>query len=210
MKTTIAAVAIAILVSVSGWFGYDAYSTKQRVDALHPHVKLVSLHLISILDVEGRSSNMTMGEFYAKMAASVAELDKSLLQVRNLATQNNKTTSDGVLHYIENGQSIIRDISKYYSSYTQLKSLYKVADLAIEEAKQTDSLGRYARESTDKYVAKLDEAIIEEKDALKAIVKAMPTKVLYLKAQSAWAGKIFGEDVVVPDEVWDYLAKRFR
>jgi hypothetical protein len=141
MKTTIAAIAIAILVSVSGWFGYDAYSTKQRLDALHPHVKSVSLHLASTLDVIEGSGNMTMGELYAKMDASVSELDKSLLQVRNLATQSNKSTSDGVLHYIKNGQSIIRDISEYYRSRARLTSIDKTAKLAIEQAMESDSLG---------------------------------------------------------------------
>lgn len=127
-RTMLALVAAGALVG-GGVFGTRYWHDREAAQAALPAVKLTSIHMTNLLRLYG-SNTATYGEVIAKSEATVAEVDKAVVQLRSTADTRHPTVVQAI-DFMESAQGSARTLS-------QVARRTLAFSVAVDSAKRAD------------------------------------------------------------------------
>lgn len=112
-------VVVALVLALGGYMAYAKYEDNKFIEAMTPHVKKSSLHISSALRYETEEwADITFQELldnhevrkkiFDNLEGGIAEIDRQILEVRNIETPSNKNSAEPVLAYLQGGQELLR------------------------------------------------------------------------------------------------------
>lgn len=112
-------VVVALVLAGFGYMAYAKYEDNKFVEAITPHVKKSSLHISSALRYETEEwlyitfqelldNPEVRKKIFDNLEGGIAEIDRQILEVRNIETPSNKNSAEPVLAYLQGGQELLR------------------------------------------------------------------------------------------------------
>lgn len=100
---------MVIAVTVFGYMAFTGYQDRKFVEAMSPPVKNSSLRLTNSLRSEtDDKSSVTFKELFENIEASIAEIDKRILDIQTIETPGDRDKTSPVLAYLKGCQETLR------------------------------------------------------------------------------------------------------
>jgi hypothetical protein len=169
MKYVIAAV-MAIVVAIGGYAVYARYEQHKFLESIAPLVKNVSLNLANAVRYETeKETKITYKELFEKLESDVSEIDKRIIDVQTIATNDNKAVTDPVLAYLKGSQELLRALLNKYRKQLGVSLAREWAKSAVDEL---DYSREYTIKPYQKAVNDLEKAVTEYDEAITDVLGA--------------------------------------
>lgn len=199
--------AVLIGLAVAGHFGYQEWRRQKNRDLIKPHVKLTSIYMTQMLEIELKPSNVTFGELFKKADSSVEEIDKAIVQVRSASEFPDSESTKGAVVYMETAQAVVRGISSRHRAMMLASSARDRAESETTQMRTAStSYGvRLAGDAAQR--AYRDQS--EQLDKALAATKDVSGRLELINRQAAWIASTFAADAAPDAKVLADATKAF-
>lgn len=205
MKKAVGVLAVIGIV-VAGWFAYQQHNVSELNAAIGPHVKAVSLRLSAAVEANTSPGNMSWAEAFRKAEEAIKASDDAVLAVQSLDGSAKPALVAAASEYIKSSQSLVRSLNKANRSLFELNNAMDQFKEAVGEMKSTSGYSfefasksaERARERSTKAIAELETASVEARAGIDSF-----------KSQRVKAAQTFKDEILLPDETLEALAKHF-
>lgn len=199
-----AAIVIAVILSVAGYFGYAKYQESQFIQTLTPHVKNTSLRVGNSTRFETEKTNITFKELFDRLEADIAEIDRRVLEIQSVSTPKT-TVAEPTIAYMKASQEYLRALLQKYRKHLAANNALDWSKNMKQNLLDSNSYGlSFALQQLTKAVSDLEDATA----AVTAAEKDVQETVGKLKDARAMVASIYSEDALVPTTQLDAVAAK--